>query len=51
MNTQRFRIVIASTFILLLIGIGAFLVYDMNTPVQQVRVYEVPESGPRAVPL
>lgn len=50
MNAQRFRIVVASAVILLLIGIGAFLAYDMNAPVQQVRVYEVPESlAPRAV--
>ena len=44
MNVQRFRIVVASSVILLLIGIGAFVVYDMDAPVQQVRVYEVPES-------
>lgn len=49
MNAQKFRIVVASVVILFLIGIGAFLVYDMNAPVQQVRVYEVPEPAPRAV--
>ncbi len=49
MNIRRFRIAVASVVILLLIGIGAYVAYDMNTPVQQVRVYEVPEPGPRAV--
>ena len=49
MNAQRFRIAVASAVILLLIGIGAFLVYDMNAPVQEVRFYEVPEPGSRAV--
>lgn len=50
MNARRFRIVVASAVILLLIGIGAYVAYDMNTPVQQVRVYEVPEPlAPHAV--
>ena len=47
MNAQRFRIVAASTVILLLIGIGAFLAYDMNAPIQQVRVYDMPDKSTR----
>ena len=50
MNARRFRIVVVSAVILLLVGIGAFVAYDMDAPVQQVRVYEVPEPlAPRAV--
>ena len=45
MNARRFRIVVASTVILLLIGIGVFVAYDKNMPVQQVRVYEVPDKS------
>ena len=46
MNTRFF--VIGGAVIFLLVGFGVFLVYDMNAPVQQVRVYEVPEPAPRA---
>lgn len=41
MNTRFF--VIGGGVILLLFGFGAFLVYDMNAPVQEVKVYEVPD--------
>ena len=49
MNIRRFRIAVASGVVLLLVGIGAFLAYDMNAPIQEVRVYKVPEPGPRVV--
>ena len=38
----------ASVVILLLAGLGAFVAYDKNTPVQEVRVYELPEPVSRA---
>ena len=44
MKTRRSKIAVGSVVILLLVGIGAFLAYDTNAPVQQVRVYEVPDS-------
>ncbi len=45
MSTQRgFTIVTVVAAILILIGIGAFVAYDMNTPVQEVKVYELPDS-------
>ncbi len=50
MNIRRFRIVVTLAVILLLVGIGAYVIYDMNAPVQQVKVYEVPDPlAPRPV--
>ena len=47
MNTRFF--VIGGGIILLLFGFCVFLVYDKNAPVQEVRVYEVPDPlAPRA---
>ena len=43
MNIRRFRIAAFSIVVLLLVGIGAFVTYDRNAPVQQVKVYEVPD--------
>lgn len=42
MDIRRFRIAAFSIAVLLLVGIGAFVVSDRNALVQQVRVYEVP---------
>ena len=44
MKTRRSKIAAGSVVILLLVGIGAFLAYDMNAPVQQVRVYQLPDT-------
>ncbi len=44
MNTRCLRIAAFVAVILLLVGIGAFVVYDTNVPVQEVRV-EV-DQGP-----
>ena len=40
----RFFMIGAAVF-LLLVGIGSFLAYKMNGPVQQVRIYEVPDKS------
>ena len=45
MNTRFFRIAAFSAVILLLVGIGAYVAYYMNAPVQQVRIYEAPDSS------
>ena len=45
MNARRFRIVVTSVVILLLVGIGAFVAYDKNAPIQEVRVYELPDKS------
>ena len=42
MNTRRNIYVIVCGAILLTVGIGVFLVHDRNAPVEQVRVYELP---------
>ena len=44
MNTRFFRIAASSAAILLLVGISVFLVYNTNAPVQEVRVYEMPNA-------
>lgn len=41
MNTRFFMI--GGVVILLLVGIGTFLVYNTNAPVQEVRVYKMPD--------
>ena len=43
MNTQRSRIACIAA-ILLIVGIVAFITHDRNAPVEQVRVYELPEA-------
>lgn len=45
MNTRFLRIAAFSAVILLLVGIGAYVTYYLTTPVQKVRIYEVPDSG------
>lgn len=47
MNIRRFRIAVASGVVLLLVGIGVYVAYDMNTPIQAVKVYKLPDKGPR----
>ena len=42
MKNRRYWIALA--VVLLMIGIGAFLVYDMNPPVQHATVYELPDN-------
>ncbi len=45
MSTQRrFTIVVVAVVILLLVGISTFLVYDKNASIQEVTVYELPDS-------
>ena len=43
MNMQRSRIACIAA-ILLIVGIVAFITHDRNAPVEQVRVYELPET-------
>ena len=44
MNTQRSRIACIAGAILLIVGIVAFITHDRDSPVEQVRVYELPET-------
>ena len=48
MNTQRSRIACIAGAILLIVGIVAFITHDRDSPVEQVRVYDLP--NPKANP-
>ena len=44
MNTQRSRIACIAGAILLIVGSVAFIAHDRDAPVEQIRVYELPEA-------
>ena len=44
MNTQRSRIACIAGAILLIVGSVAFIAHDRDSPVEQIRVYELPET-------
>ena len=48
MNTQRSRIACIAGAILLIVGIVAFITHDRDSPVEQVRIYDLP--NPKANP-
>ena len=44
MNTQRSRIACIAGAILLIVGSVAFIAHDRDAPVEQIRIYELPEA-------